>query len=311
MIYFIFGEDSYRSKKKLEEIVLGYKKIHKSGLNLIFVDAKGISFKDFYSNFKITSMFAEKKLVVVKNSFENAKFQEEFLNDIELLQDLKDIVVVYEDKTADQRTKFFKALKKYAKCQEFSFLSPANLKKWILVEFEKNKTKIDDQALGLLLEFVKSDLWRMSNEINKLSNYKKSGIVKKEDVELLVRSSVESDIFKTIDALASKNKKLALSLLHKHIDGGDNALYLLSMIAYQFRNLLSIKDLTDKKTPYGLMAKKSGLDPFVVQKSFYLCNQFSMEKLKSIYKKIFQTDLDIKTGKTDPEVALDILVSEI
>jgi len=35
----------------------------------------------------------------------------------------------------------------------------------------------------------------------------------------------ENDIFKTIDALASKDKKLALFLLHKHLDNGDNALY--------------------------------------------------------------------------------------
>lgn len=66
MIYFIYGQDSYRAKRKLEEIISGYKKIHKSGLNLIYVDVKdpstssGHNFKDFYSNFKINSMFAEK-----------------------------------------------------------------------------------------------------------------------------------------------------------------------------------------------------------------------------------------------------------
>ena len=69
MIYFIYGQDSYRAKRKLEEIILGYKKIHESGLNLIYVDAKEKNFKDFYSNFKISSMFAEKKLIILKNLF--------------------------------------------------------------------------------------------------------------------------------------------------------------------------------------------------------------------------------------------------
>ena len=139
----------------------------------------------------------------------------------------------------------------------------------------------------------------MTNEINKLSNYKRGSVVKKEDVELLVKPNIENDIFKTIDALASKNKKLALSLLHKHFDNGDIAsLFALTMIAYQFRNLLIIKELQNTQ-PYGVIAKKSGLHPFVVQKSFYLCNQFSMPELKKIYQKIFQADLDIKTGKID------------
>jgi DNA polymerase-3 subunit delta len=309
MIYFLYGEDSYRSKKKLEEIILGYKKVHRSGLNLIYIDAKGTSFKDFYGNFKITSMFAEKKLVVVKNSFENLKFQEDLLENIKILEEQKDIVVISED-DVDQRTKFFKALKKNAKCQEFSFLQPANLKKWILVEFAKNKAKISADALDLLVEFVKTDLWRLSNEINKLSSYKLGDVIKKEDVELLVKPNIENDIFKTIEAIASKNKKQALFLLHKHIDNGDNVLYLLSMIAYQFRNLLVIKELIDKKNSYQVIAKKSGLHPFVVQKTFYLCNQFSLIQLKKIYLKIFQIDLDIKTGKVEAETALDLFVYE-
>ncbi|MGA2417974.1 MAG: DNA polymerase III subunit delta [Candidatus Staskawiczbacteria bacterium] len=316
MIYFLYGEDSYRSKKKLEEIIEGYKKVHKSGLNLIYADATGSDFKDFYSNFKITSMFAEKKLIILKNVFGDAKFQDDFLGNIKNLEELKDIVVIYENCAADQRTKLFKSLQKYAKCQEFECLTPANLKKWILNEFEKNRIKINPDALNLLVDFVKNDLWQMANEINKLSNYiaplgnKNGGIIRKEDVELLVKPNIENDIFKTIDALASKNKKQALSLLHKHLDGGDAPLYLLSMIAYQFKNLLIIKELQGKH-PYGAIAKKSGLHPFVVQKSFYLCNQFSVEQLKKIYQRIFQADLDVKTGKIEAETALDLLSAEI
>ena len=100
-------------------------------------------------------------------------------------------------------------------------------------------------------------------------------------------------------------------LLHKHIANGDAPLYLLSMIAYQFRNLLSIKQLQDKNEPYAAIAKISGLHPFVVQKSYQLCSQFSIEQLKKIYQKIFQADFDIKTGNIEAETALDLLVAEI
>lgn len=310
MIYFLYGEDNYRSKRKLEEIILGYKKVHKSGLNLIYIDAKNSDFNNFYSNFRVSSMFAEKKLIVLKNVFSDIKFQEDFLENLKKLQDLKDIVVVFEDCAVDQRTKLFKAFQKNTKCQEFNYLTPANLKKWIIIEFTQNKVKIESAAVELLINFVKNDLWRLSNEINKLSNYKTAGIIKKEDIELLVKPDIENDIFKTIEAMASKNKKLALTLLHKHLDGGDNTLYLLSMIAYQFRNLLIVKELIDKKNQYQIIVKKSGLHPFVVQKTFSLCSQFSLNELKKIYQKIFQIDLDIKTGKIEAELALDLFVYE-
>jgi len=310
-MYFIYGEDSYRAKRKLEEIVEGYKKVHKSGLNLIYTDAKESEFKDFYNQLKISSMFAEKKLVVLKNVFGNAKFQEELLGGIKNLENSKDIVVVYEDCPADKRTKLFKNLQKTAKCQEFSTLSPIMLKKWALQEISAKGAKINPDALDLLVAFVKNDLWKMANEIDKLANYKLGSKVEKQDVELLVKPGIENDIFKTIDALASKNKKQALSLLHKHLEDGDNSLYLLSMITYQFRNLLIIKELQDANIPYNVLIKKSGLHPFVLQKSHSLCSQFSMPELKKIYQKIFQIDLDIKTGEIEPETALDLLLSEI
>jgi len=319
MIFFIYGEDSYRAKRKLEEIILSYKKVHKSGLNLIYINANEKDFKDFYNNLKTNSMFSEKKLIILKNVFSDAKFQEDFLENTGNLENTKDIIVIYEDYFPDQRTKFFKMLQKYAKCQEFNYLQPAMLKRWVAEELGKNKAKINPDALDLLIGFVGSDLWGMTNEINKLSNYKIGGpkgcFITKEDVELLVKPNIENDIFKTIDALASKDKKQALSLLHKHLENGDAPLYLLSMISYQFRNLLIIKELQGDpgtlQKPYNLIVKKSGLHPFVAQKSYYLCNQFSIEKLKKIYQKIFQVDSDIKTGKIEPETALDLLLAEI
>ena len=196
MLYFLYGEDSYRSKRKLEEIIEGYKKVHKSGLNLIYVDAKENTFNDFFSNFKITSMFAEKKLIILQNVFANLKFQEDFLENLKSLESIKDIVVVYEKDKVDQRTKFFRSLQKNArlpdgqvKCQESSFLQPALLKKWAQQEFEKAGAKINNDALDLLTSFAKNDLWRLFNEINKLSNYKKGNVI--ESVLLLKDSIID------------------------------------------------------------------------------------------------------------------------
>jgi DNA polymerase-3 subunit delta len=83
------------------------------------------------------------------------------------------------------------------------------------------------------------------------------------------------------------------------------------MIAYQFKNLLIVKELAQKGLMYASIVKKSGLHPFVVKKTYYLCNQFSFEELKKIYHNIFRVDLDIKTGKIEPEMALDLLVAKI
>jgi DNA polymerase-3 subunit delta len=311
MIIFLYGEDSYRAKQKLLEIIEGYKKVHKSGLNLIYLDVAEKEFADFQNYLKSNSMFDDKKLIILKNVFSDKKFQEDFLENIKKINEIKDIIVIYENNKVDERTKIFKTLKKETKSQEFNFLTGALLKKWATQEFEKYGAKIDFQAQETLLNYIGSDLWRLENEIKKLSYFKKNQLIKDEDVKLQIKSKIENDIFKTIEALANKDKKQALIYFNKHLESGDNILYLLSMVAYQFKNILIVKELIEKKELYNIIAKKSGLHPFVVQKTFSLCNKFSIDQLKNIYQKIFQIDSDIKTGKIDSELALELLITQI
>lgn len=311
MIIFLYGADSYRSGQKLNEIVNHYKKSQKSGLNLIYIDAMQADFSDFYNTIRVSAIFSEKKLIVLKNVFSNKKFQEDLLETVKDVENLKDVIVIHEQDMVDERLKLFKVLIKSCKSQEFSVLDTRNIKIWAQKEFEKRKQKINVDALDLLLSYIGSDLWRFANEINKLTDFKKDSVIKKEDVELQVKPKIEVDIFKTIDAIALKNKSLALSLLQKHLDNGDEPLYLLSMVAYQFRNLLVVKELAQKGLMYNSIVQKSGLHPYVVKKNYFTCQQFSMEELKRIYYAIFQIDTNIKKGKIEPETALDLLISKI
>ena len=307
MIIFLYGEDTYRMKEKLKEIVEKYKKVRTSGLNLKYFE--GDFFKNFQDNFRQTSMFEEKKLVIINNPFDNLDFKEKFIEQGEEFLKSSDIIVIYQEGKVSKNTTLFKYLIKNTKSQEFELLTPIKLKNWVQKEFEKYNGRIENQALDKLLEFVGNDLWRMSNEIKKLISYNKN--IGLEEVRLLIRSNIETDIFATIEAIAGKNKKKALNLLHKHIDKGDSPLYLLSMINYQFRNLLIIKDLIERKVPYQIIAKKSGLHPFVIKKAYYSVQQFTFLELKKIYQKIFQIDLEIKTGQIEPATALDLLISEL
>lgn len=321
MIIFLYGSDSYRSRQKLNEIINHYKESGKTGLNLLSVDAEKTNFQDFYDNFRTSSMFAERKLVIVKNMFAVKQFQEDFLEQLESIETLSDVVVIYESEAVDERLKLFKTLTKEClpsgdvpqghKCQEFSLLEPKQVKAWAQKEFENLKQKINVDALDLLVASVGNDLWRLAGELQKLSQFKAGDAIKKEDIALLVRPNIETDIFKTIDALAQKNKIQALRLLQKHLANGEEPLYLLSMVVYQFRTLLVIKELAQKGLMYNSIVKKSGLHPFVVRKNYFVCQQFSLEDLKAIYQKIFQIDTAIKTGKAEAEAALDLLVSQI
>jgi len=312
MIIFLYGQDTYRLHLKSNEIIEGYKKIHKSGLNLIYLEGESITFQDFKDQFQQAPMFKEKKLVVLKDIFQNQEFKKKFIKEIKKLISSEDIILIIEKSVISANDSFFKTLKKKAKCQEFKPLEGEKLKHWTKKEFERYETKIKPRALEKLIEFVGNDLWRLSNEIKKLANYKgKKNEIEIEDIDLLVKPKIETDIFKTIDFIAQNNKKKALELLEKHLEKGDSPLYLLSMINFQFRNLLMIRDLIDKNTPPYLISRKTNLHPYVVKKSYPLAKKFKLSELKKIYQKIFEVDLNIKTGKIEPETALELLIAQI
>jgi DNA polymerase-3 subunit delta len=329
MFIFLYGTDNYRSRQKLNEIIKHYKKIHKNELNLRYFDGENLNFQDFREKIQQFSIFKEKKLIILFNFFSNTRalakgkderssslieikkrfLEEEAKN--KFLSKIEEIIVFYEEEKVSEKDAFYFFLKKHAQCQEFKLLDEQKLKNWIEKEFLQYHFKINQKTIQTLINFVGNDLWQLSNEIRKLVSYKKNQKVEVEDVKLLVKPKIEVDVFKTIDAIALKDKKGALFLIHKHLEKGDNPLYLLSMINFQFRNLLIIKDLIEKNRPFYTFGKKTQLHPYVIKKTYSQTQKFTIEELKKIYQKIFQADLDIKTGKLNPQIALDLFIAQI
>ncbi len=311
MIIFLYGQDTYRSRQKLNEIIEYYQKIHKSGLNLKYFDGEKLNFENLRDEILQTSIFSGKKLIILSNIFSNSEFKEKFLKNSQKFINSKNVILFYETDEISKDDSFFKLLKKSGKSQEFKVLEGQKLKDWVKKEIENYKAKADPSVIDKLINFVGNDSWQISNEIKKLVSYRKDKNIQIKDIELLVRPKIETDIFETIDAIAVGKRRKALELLKEHLERGDSPLYLLSMINYQFRNLLIIKDLIEKNQPYYSIFKKTQLNPFVFKKSYQQTNKFTLLELKKIYQKIFQADLNIKTGKINPEIVLDLLIAEI
>ena len=308
MLIFLHGSDTYRSRQKLNEIIGRYKDVHKSGLNLKYLDGSKLKFQDFKSDSNQATMFKEKKLIVLCDAFSNSDFKEKFLKKKKEFLDSEDIIVLYEKSKVPKKGSLFTFLKKNATCQEFEALTGQNLKRWVKKEFGKLGAEIDSMTMDKLIVFVGDDLWQMANEIRKLASFKDGQRIESGDIDLLIKPKIEPEIFKTIDAIASKDKKRALKLLKGHLEKGDNVFRLFSMINFQFRNLIVIKDLVERNLP---PLKFSNLHPFVVRKSTGLLKRFNSLELKKIYQNIFKIDLDIKTGRVEPETAFDLLITSL
>jgi len=95
------------------------------------------------------------------------------------------------------------------------------------------------------------------------------------------------------------------------LDAGEHPLALLGMIVRQFRIMIQVKELSGQGLRAGAqqdMATRLKLHPFVVKKTTRQAMDFSMGQLETVYRKLLETDVDIKTEKMNDVLALDMLV---
>lgn len=280
MIILIHGKDSYRIKEKVNSLV--------NGQEIVF-DFEEDVYPLLIDSLKQRSLFDSKKIVVTKGLLKKVK-------------SIKDIISLVGDTTLiiveDTIDKKYKKIADEEYC--FDLLQGAELIKWINARVGG---KIHNLAVKKIIEYFNNDLWRISSELDKLACYKDGGMILVDDIELLMRPDIENNIFQTIDAIASKNKKTSLKLLYSHIEKGDAVSYLFSMIFFQFRNLIAVKD-----------AQKLGLrninkmNPYIFSKISNQSRSFTYEELINYYSKLAQSDYYIKTGKIDPGIALDLFI---
>lgn len=315
MILFLYGQDSYRSRQKLGEIIEENRKAHQSGLNLKVIDCSASDFSEFKQALETISMFEDKKLIVLQGALASPKFEKALLDyQKELSAEKKDNIVFYEDKEVDRRKSLFKFLQKFAKPQEFSPMEGGELRSWVKKEFDRYGAVPDSRAVEILILYCGNDSWRLHNEIKKIAVRRgkdSKAKIFEEDIKDFVKSDADVGIFTAIEAISAKNKKTAFRFIHSLLEKGESPLYLLSMINYQFRNLVLIKDLVERKTQYPQISKIANLHPFVVKKAWEACRLFSLAELKKIYRNIFQADLNAKTGRVEPGIALDLLLASI
>ena len=212
----------------------------------------------------------------------------------------------------DQRTALFKNLKKNAdKFWQFSKLKTYELERWIREKVTKNGGKIDSKAVQLLASYVGSNLWQMYNEIEKLILYKDKEIIISTDIELLVKAKLDDNIFNMIDALGYKDIKKATEKFEDLLESGEPEVYILTMIIYQFRNILIVKDLMERGDKQQEIGQKVRMHPFVLQKTLVQAKNFSLSRLKEIYQKLIDTDFALKTGQAEPKITLNLLLMEL
>jgi len=313
-ILFLYGQDTYRSAEKLQALKQRYIDASLGDTNLATLDGASLTFQEFVRQVQAFPFLAKTRLVVVKNLLLAGKkdLHEAVIPYLEKIPETT-VVCLYEAGAPDKRTALFKRLAKLKFAEEYASLLPPQIQTWLTQEAERRGIHLSSQAKTWLVGVVGSDLWRLRNELDKLADWVAAGqAIDRDTLENLVIQAESADVFALITAVAQGRTGQALEIAETLRGSGEAELYLLSMIAYQYRTMIVVADaLAAGAHSSGEVARIAGLKPFVAQKTMDLVRSVSLCDLLTCYDRILATDVAIKTGGLSPRDGLELLIVEL
>jgi DNA polymerase-3 subunit delta len=334
MFYLLHGEDEFTSRELLKKLRtqgdFGYNQDNFNGAE---VEAKTIVI-----NSNTLPFLSEQRLIVIdglpkkkrgestrseettrggkaKRSRKSSKaaggragFEKELAEHIETMPETTMLILILEE-TLESNDMLLKAAEKHGKVIQSIQPKGAALNKWIMNRAKGVDARITPEATSLLATFIGNNLRLLANEVDKLALYVgKDATINVEDVRQLSAQVQEARIFDLTDALAQRNRKQALNILHDLLSDGEPPLRLIGTITTQVRNLLLVKELAQKGMRSPQIASTLGIAPFVADKAFRQVGNFSVLQIENVYRQLLATDAALKRSRLTPEMALDLLV---
>jgi DNA polymerase-3 subunit delta len=328
MFYLLHGKDEYSRSLFLAKMKAKLGDSTTVDLNTTVLEGQKVALDELIHACDTVPFLAERRLVIINDlaaRFEPRRGGEKEESEAEkaLLQDLGE----YLSRLPDSARLVFLERKKIGRgnpiykyavdiedgyVKEFTPPRGGALNRWIANLVREKGGSIEPGAINLLAAFIGSDLRLLDQEIEKLLTHTgEERPIKEQDVQLLVSYVQEASIFDMVDALGKRDTREAMKLLHRLLDDGQPPLYLLHMIVRQFRILLRIKELLGKGTLAADIRALLGLHPFVVEKMMKQAPNFSIAQLEDIYHRLLEIDEAVKTGGMEPQLALDVFVTEL
>ena len=147
------------------------------------------------------------------------------------------------------------------------------------------------------------------NEAQEIVTYKNyTGSVTKEDIDALVTTNIDLDMFHLIDNIVGNKKKEALESFTEMLKYKIEPIQIVINLASQFRLFYQVKVLFSKGYSEYEIADYLKVHPFRVKKSLERRSQFKEEELLNYIEKLADLDYQIKSGSIDKILGMELFI---
>jgi len=167
-IYFLMGEEPYYIDKIADYIEDNVLQEEEKGFNQMVLYGRDVSVEDIIDNAKRFPMMADSQVVIVKEAQDLSRTIEKLESYAKNPQPSTVLVVCYKYKKIDKRKALYKSIQKVGLVYESKKMYENQVSEWIRRVLLGRKYKIENKAAIMLVEFLGTDLSKISNELEKL-----------------------------------------------------------------------------------------------------------------------------------------------
>lgn len=294
-IYFLMGEEPYYIDKITEFLENNILTEDEKGFNQMVIYGRDTTVDEIVSHAKRYPMMAERQVVIVKEAQELAKNIDKLESYAENFQPTTVLVLAYKYKTLDKRKKLTKLLQQNGVLFESKKMYENQVAAWITRVLKGSNYSIEPKAAVILVEFLGTDLSRISNELEKLKIVLPPGTtISPQHIEENIGFSKDYNVFEFRKAIGARDEVRAYRIAnHFASNPKDYPMVMTNGLLFSFfSQLLQYHGLKDKSPAN--VTKVLKVNPYFVQDYALATRNFPMKKVSYIVETLRDVDLKSK-----------------
>ncbi len=329
MLYLYYGDDSYSLQQSLASLKGTVEPEELRDINVSVLDGARSRFEELAALCATVPFMSQKRVVIVvgllsrferrgaaqgaeaaEGGREHAPAGWDSLADyVGRMPETTDLVLV--DGRLSGSNSLLRKLRTMGQVRTFPLPNATELRQWIRRSAAAKGVRIEPRAVEALADTVGGDLRSLDSELEKLSLYCHGRAVRRQDVEALVTYAREANIFAAVDAVVEGKPQEALRLVHLLLDGGVTPARLRSLLDRQVRLLVLAKEHTANRVPDAEIGARLRLGEYPLSKTLAQEKMFTERELVQMHHRLLLADLSVKTGASEEEEALELLIVEL
>lgn len=307
-VYLIYGPEELLLEQAVERLQKRLSAIADLDFNLDLFDGEQVLADEVVSAANTLPFMSERRLVIVRRADRMNTEGLRVLAEYAANPNPDTTLVLVASKIA-KNTRIFKAVDALGGVAEYKAPAKREYASTVVRMFAERGKRVGLDAAEVLVRAVGYDLRRLAVEIEKIASYTgDEATLSRAQVEEVMSTSATTSIFDLLDAIGTRDTRLALRLVARLVDEGESVHGMHAMGVRHVCNLVSTRALMDRDadmSPTPLVSREIGVREWQARNLVSQARRFETAELVDALRAAAAGEAEMKTSR-DPRLVFEL-----